>query len=199
MSNQFDTFYHEHPRTYSLKSFEYISKSLGLRLQDAQFVSRYGGNIRVFLSNNNLKNKSSESFPNENSFLDDFKEMQSHVDEWIKNQSAFLNDFVKLNGKLIAKAFPGRAAILIKLLGLNENHISAVYEITGSIKVNHFVPGTKIPILPEADLYNMKDQNQPILNLAWHIPNEVRANLIKNNYTGQVIDIKTLDTNKIKS
>ena len=23
--NQFDTFYHEHPRTYSVKSFEYIS------------------------------------------------------------------------------------------------------------------------------------------------------------------------------
>ena len=26
--NQFDTFYHEHPRTYSVKSFEYISKQL---------------------------------------------------------------------------------------------------------------------------------------------------------------------------
>ena len=32
------------------------------------------------------------------------------------------------------KAFPGRAAILIKILGLTEKEISSVYEIKGSIK-----------------------------------------------------------------
>ncbi|HIE83910.1 MAG TPA: methyltransferase, partial [Dehalococcoidia bacterium] len=56
-------------------------------------------------------------------------------------------------GKFRAKAFPGRAAILIKLLGLDESHISAVYEIRGSIKVGHYVPGTRIPILPEATMF----------------------------------------------
>ena len=89
-----------------------------------------------------------------------------------------------------AKAFPGRAAILIKLLNLNENHISAVYEIKGSIKVGNYVPGTRIPILPEAELYAKEDLNKPILNLAWHLPSEVRANLLTNGYTGNVIDIK---------
>jgi len=32
---------------------------------------------------------------------------------------------------------------------------------------------------------------KPILNLAWHLPSEVRANLLVNGYTGHVIDIKT--------
>ena len=47
------------------------------------------------------------------------------------------------NMENFAKAFPGRAAILIKLLSLDENQISGVYEIKGSIKVNHYVPGTE--------------------------------------------------------
>jgi Methyltransferase domain/Putative zinc binding domain len=46
---QFDTFYHEHPRTYSAKSFYYIAEKLGLKVLDIEFVSRYGGNIRAFL------------------------------------------------------------------------------------------------------------------------------------------------------
>ena len=49
----------------------------------------------------------------------------------LKSATAIM--YVKKNGKLIAKAFPGRAAILIKLLNLNEKHISSVYEITPRI------------------------------------------------------------------
>ena len=40
---QFDTFYHEHPRTYSLHSFEVIAKSLGKELLDVQFPKHYEG------------------------------------------------------------------------------------------------------------------------------------------------------------
>src|ERR1041384_412396 len=47
--NQFDTFYHEHCRTYSYTSFVHIAESLGVRLLKVDFPSRYGGNIRVFL------------------------------------------------------------------------------------------------------------------------------------------------------
>ena len=191
-TNQFDTFYHEHPRTYSYKSFEYIAKTLGLKLAEAQFVSRYGGNIRVFLTNNQINNKSLNKEVIEDHFLNEFEKMSKHVKNWVEYQSKNLKEFVNENGKIRAKAFPGRAAILIKLLGLDENHISAVYEIKGSIKTNHYVPGTRIPILPEKELYNLDDQTEPILNLAWHIPGEVRSNLLINGYKGEVIDIKPI-------
>ena len=48
---QFDTFYHEHPRTYSFRSFDFIAKSLKMNVFDVEFVSRYWGNIRVYLGN----------------------------------------------------------------------------------------------------------------------------------------------------
>jgi SAM-dependent methyltransferase len=42
--NQFDTFYHEHPRTYSFNSFKCIAQSLHLSILNLQFPSRYVGN-----------------------------------------------------------------------------------------------------------------------------------------------------------
>ena len=50
------------------------------------------------------------------------------------------------------------------------------------------------PNTPEAELYELNNQDKPILNLAWHIPGEVRANLTLNGYNGEVIDIKPMTT-----
>jgi len=184
---QFDTFYHEHPRTYSLKSFRHISKILNMKLFDVEFVSRYGGNIRAYLGNNIPEKKITKK---EIDYKKLFLKMKRDMLIWKKETKKFIINHVKKNGKFKAKAFPGRAAILIKLLNLNESHISAVYEIKGSIKVNHYVPGTKIPILPEHKLYSKDNVSEPILNLAWHLAKEVRANLLKNGHKGKVIDIK---------
>jgi 2-polyprenyl-3-methyl-5-hydroxy-6-metoxy-1,4-benzoquinol methylase len=184
---QFDTFYHEHPRTYSLESFKYVAQKLKMNLFAYQFVSRYGGNIRAYLRNGILKkNIIKKEINYEKAFL----KMNKHLISWKKKTKKYIVNYVKKNGKFLAKAFPGRAAILIKLLNLNENHILAVYEIKNSIKVNHYVPGTRIPILPESKLYLRNDLSKPILNLAWHLHKEVRNNLIKNGYTGKVVDVK---------
>ena len=186
-TDQFDTFYHEHPRTYSQRSFEYIADTLGLSLLDAQYVSRYGGNIRAFIGRGDAVGSSKDR---ESVFFGQFAQMEVNIKDWKDDTKTWIEAHVASNGKIRAKAFPGRAAIMIKMLGLDERHISAVYEITGSIKVQHYVPGTRIPILPESDLYALEDQNQPILNLAWHLPTEVRSNLLKNGYSGTVYDIK---------
>jgi len=185
--SQFDTFYHEHPRTYSLTSFSFIAKSLGLNLVDFQFVSRYGGNIRVFIGSQDAI----DFLPiNENRFLGMFGKLNIEILNWKRRTRDSILLLNKEYGPIPAKAFPGRAAILIKMLGLNASNISAVYEIKGSIKVNHFVPGTKIPILPEELLFKTQIQPPVLINLAWHLPKEVRKNLEKNGYTGKVMDVK---------
>lgn len=186
--DQFDTFYHEHPRTYSFKSFEYISKLLNVQINKYSLVSRYGGNIRVFLSKKemNIDNQ----VLNESTFYKSLILMNNNINKWVIETKKLIENFVKINGKINAKAFPGRAAILIKLLNIDEQYIKAVYEIKGSIKVFHYVPGTKIPILPEKMLYESDQNNKPILNLAWHIPKEVELNLRNNGFTGEIINIK---------
>ena len=69
---QFDTFYHEHPRTYSLNSFDFISKKLQSNLFKFQFPKRYGGNIRVFISKSFKKNSDIE-IVDEKFFFDELK------------------------------------------------------------------------------------------------------------------------------
>jgi len=181
---QFDTFYHEHPRTYSLKSFCVISELMSRQISKFEFVSRYGGNIRVFIS----KTPTTQEFAEELDFIEQFKELDKFIKNWQVQKKLEITKLNNKYGALPAKAFPGRAAILIKLLDIDENYISAVYEIKGSIKTGYYVPGTRIPILPEADLYK-KEKQLPIINLAWHIPKAVRNNLTKNEYLAEVIDI----------
>ncbi len=199
--NQFDTFYHEHPRTYSLTSFEHIANALGMRLLKAEFPARYGGNIRVFLgkteSLGTMGNTVSIPDVDESRFLEKFAEMAKAIKHWRSVKKQYIERHVKQHGALRAKAFPGRAAILVKLLGLNEQLISAVYEKPGSMKIGHYLPGTRIPILSDDELFSSDDLTAPILNLAWHIPQEIRAYLCEHGYQGDVMDVVHQDDFKM--
>ena len=192
--NQFDTFYHEHPRTYSFNSFARIANSLGVRMLEAEFPSRYGGNIRVFLGNEGGKagegTLDREALrARERRFFDDFASLRANVGLWRASKKRAIDELVRAHGKLRAKAFPGRAAILVKLLGLGDEAISAVYEKPGSLKIGHYLPGTRIPIRSDDELFALEDQSAPILNLAWHVPSEIRNYLAAHGYTGPVVDV----------
>jgi 2-polyprenyl-3-methyl-5-hydroxy-6-metoxy-1,4-benzoquinol methylase len=190
--NQFDTFYHEHPRTYSLNSFLHIAERIKLRIEDVQFVKRYNGNIRVFLKNKNKKNniKVKKFISNEKKLIKLVYKFQNKLDMWRVKKKIEVNSIVKKYGPISAKAYPGRAAILINLLGLNKDFISSVYEKKMSLKLGYLVPGTDIPIISDELLIRENNKKKIILNLAWHINKEIKSYLKKElNYRGKVIDI----------
>jgi len=191
--NQFDTFYHEHPRTYSLTSFQFIAKDLGLNLQDVQFPKRYGGNIRIFLGSGNEVDQNSSALQavldQEKSFEKRLHEMNHWVQKWKQETSDKIKDLVSTNGKLNAKAFPGRAAILVKLLEIDNDSIGAVYEKPDSMKVGHYLPGTRIPIVSDKELFSKINDQLLILNLAWHIPQEISDYLKDNGFSGKIINV----------
>jgi 2-polyprenyl-3-methyl-5-hydroxy-6-metoxy-1,4-benzoquinol methylase len=187
--NQFDTFYHEHPRTYSLKSFLFIARKLNLFISKVQFPERYGGNIRVFLSRNKLSKKKIDSLlKKENNYLNQFKKIKINIKKWIKNKKLLIDKLNKKYGPLVGKAFPGRASIIINLLKLDRNNIKAIYEKDNSPKVNHYVPGTNIKILKEKYIF-LENKHVPIINFAWHISSEIKAYLRKIKINNKIIDI----------
>ena len=200
--HQFDTFYHEHPRTYSLTSFQHIARSLGLALTGVEFPSRYGGNIRVFIGGPAVEEFGGGSSVDsvleaEKACGERLRRMQAEVEFWRSGMSRRIRQLVAKHGKLTGKAFPGRAAILVKLLGIDANSIEAVYEKRGSMKIGHYLPGTRIPIRSDDDFFALPAKPPVILNLAWHISAEIRDYLAKSGYTGQVIDI--LDPRELRS
>ncbi len=182
--DQFDTFYHEHLRTYSYTSFVYIAQKLGMHIEHAEFPKRYGGNIRVFL-------KYQEGpiirayLERELDFGERMREMDRRVKRWQVNKRAALLREIKEHGRLDAVAFPTRASIMIRLLGLDEHHIDAVYEKVGSKKIGYYVPGTRIPIRSDEIYMNLHPAAALLLNLAWHIPAEIEARWRGMGYRGR--------------
>ncbi|MBT3235640.1 MAG: methyltransferase domain-containing protein [Bdellovibrionales bacterium] len=196
--NQFDTFYHEHPRTYSYTSFIYMARTLGVQILDVDFPSRYGGNIRVYLGLSTKgealdQNKLDALDKREATFESMLAQMKNNIECWKNNKSAKLKEMVMQFGPLRAKAFPGRAAILVKLLGIDQSCISEVYEKPGSLKIGHYLPGTRIPICSDDELFAKEDKMLPLLNLAWHIPHEIKSYLSEGGYVGPVIDVLSPD------
>jgi SAM-dependent methyltransferase len=183
---QFDTFYHEHPRTYSLRSFLRISEKMNLGVISYSFPKRYGGNIRVLIGK--TKNKKIK-IKNESSFFFRFKTLGASIQKWKKRKKKELIILSKKYGPLSAKAFPGRASILIKLLNINNKILSEVYEKPKSKKIGHYVPGTSIPIRSDYLFLKNMGKIKVLINLAWHIKKEVKIYLRKMGYKGKIIDI----------
>jgi len=196
---QFDTFYHEHPRTYSLSSFMRIADSLNMKISKIEFPSRYGGNIRIFMRHKNIDENVCENIDiqsvleNEKTFSFLFQEMKKKIEIWKENKTNQINNLLENHNEILAKAFPGRAAILMKMLGLDYPKVLAVFEKSGSKKIGHYVPGTRIPILSDDDLFEKNNLNKPLMNLAWHIPEEIRSYLKENNFKGDVFEIINLN------
>ncbi len=190
---QFDTFYHEHPRTYSFESFKFIADKLGMKVLSVEFPSRYGGNIRVVIGDPSIykvaEQDQNEIHAFESTFSEKFKNMDSFIRKWQIEKKEEILDYNKKFGKISAKAFPARAALPIKLLGLTEENIKCVFEKPGSPKIGHYVPGTRIPIVSDAEFIKDISSFHSILNNAWHISNEIEQYLRKLGFKGEIINV----------
>jgi hypothetical protein len=192
--NQFDTFYHEHPRSYSLHSFVRIAQTLGRKVTSVEFPQRYGGNIRVIIGRSDTQMTGNiaavaDVLKKERDFTQQFAEMRSFINAWKLNKRAEIDAVVRQNGRIVAKAFPGRAAILVELLGLSKNDVECVYEKPGSLKIGHYLPGTRIPIRSDDELFVRIKDIKVLLNLAWHLPVEIEGYLRSNGYTGEIVHV----------
>lgn len=189
--NQFDTFYHEHPRTYSANSFKFIAKSLDAIINKINLTERYGGNIQVFMSRNEPEIKLSnlrKIIQKERQFEKSFKIMRESIKIWKKQTVILIQELNQKYGPLPAKAFPGRAAIIIQLLELDEDQIFAIFEKPGSQKIGNYVPGTRIPIKSDLEMATLMNE-LPIINFAWHISDEITRYLNDLSYKGEIINI----------
>ena len=180
--NQFDSFYHEHLRTYSLTSLKKLLGIYGINLIDAYVTSRYGGNIQAHFS----VNKSLKASKNVATILR--KEKQDRLNELdkyttfrknIAKNKGQLYDFLNLNRNklIVGKSFPARASILIHHFEYLKDFINIVGEQSTSKKINHYIAGTNIKIV-DSKIFK-KDKPDLMLIFAWHMFENIRQKWIK--------------------
>lgn len=181
--SQFDTFYHEHPRTYSLRSFEYIAMTLRLIITDVKFPSRYGGNIRVTMKRSGSPAGLAIYRTQEDSFVHSFNALQETYNSWKTNSQATLSQLIE-SGLIYGKALPGRAVMLISALGLDESRMPVIFEQPSSLKVGNYVPSTKIEILSDDAL--LSHSPRMLIVWSWHIIEEIVKYLDDFGYRGEI-------------
>ena len=172
-TGQFDTVYHEHLRTYSLHSLVRLFKECGFTVMDAREVSRYGGNIRVYVG----KGENREVSPNVDSILAMEKafglfDKQVYEDFRLLAENA-KNDLLKLaieckqNGhSFVGNSCPGRCATLLNFAGFKPDLMPWIAEQPMSLKLNRYLAGTHIPIVNNQRLID--EQPDFVVLLAWH-------------------------------
>jgi hypothetical protein len=171
---QYDTFYHEHLRTYSLISLDKLFGMYNLNLFDAMNVPRYGGSIRCIVSKKkiNKTDRLKMLIEKEKNYL--IKNSKKTYDTFVNNVIASKESLISkikelkaLNKTIIAKSCPARAVVLLNYCGLNNTHLNYIAEQPTSLKLDHYVPGTKLKIVNEDIL--KEEEPDYILLLAWHL------------------------------
>lgn len=181
---QFDTFYHEHPRTYSMKSFVEVARVLDRRIEKIEFPARYNGNIRVMIGTG-----TTTALPelDERAYFDAVLALQDDISAGGARLRAELADLAAQHGPLPAKAFPGRAAINVHCFGLDHSLIDATYERSASPKIGNYIPGTKIEIRDEAEFFRHRLGAPAMVNFAWHIHAEIERYMRAQGFKGRLI------------
>ncbi|TWT52517.1 hypothetical protein Pla22_01410 [Rubripirellula amarantea] len=198
---QFDTIYHEHLRTYSLRSLVTLFDYYDFTVVDAKKVSRYGGNIRVYVAKgrgHQRKPSVDAILAEEQATLTDPAYYKAFEQKSIKLKNDLLKLFMDCNDKghqIIGNSCPGRCSTLLNFAGIGPDLMPYIGEQPTSLKLGKFLPGKHIPIVNNQRIVD--EQPEYVLLLAWHyaqpIAEQLRERGLKSNLIMPMPEVRTLE------
>ncbi len=174
---QFDSFYHEHLRTYSLKSLIKLLNYYKLRIVDAYTTERYNGNIQAhFIKSKKIrlsKNVINILTKEKKAKLDNLKTYQNFSKK-IEKAKTDLFKYLSLypNSLIIGKSYPARASVILNYFSFLKDKINFIAEQPTSLKLNYYIAGTSIKIVDSKILKKLKPDI--IIIFAWHLFREIK-------------------------
>lgn len=199
---QFDTIYHEHLRTYSLKSLIKLFNYYDFTVTDVERGDRYGGNIRVHVTKGKNKPISQNVTDllnlEENLGLYELKTYEKFADRVKQAKEDFMNFVFKIkneNKTIVGNSCPGRSVTLLNYYGVSKDMIPYITEQPTSLKLGMFLPGKQIPIINNEIL--LTEQPDYLIILAWHlaepIMQQLKARGLKSNFIIPLPDLKVVE------
>jgi hypothetical protein len=190
-SLQYDKVTHEHLIYFSLKSLKYLLNKHGLEIFHAKQIPTHGGSIRVYASRKGkftvkpsveqiLAKETQEDLDGEK-----LLEFKNRVVASKQELNSMLQGIKNEGKQIYGVGAPTRATTLINYVGIDDGTLDCVVEIKGSPRIGNYIPGTLIPVVNEAKLY--EDQPDYALLLSWHIADELAPKISQLGFKGDFI------------
>ena len=172
----YDTICHEHLEYYSLKSINYILNQVGFKIIDIEFNEINGGSFALTVAKKgsfHKEDKKTVQWFYKKKILNCNK-LETHKNfykECLK-QKLLLIDLLKnlkdMKKKVFGYGASTKGNVILQFCNINENLLPYIGEVN-KYKFNRFTPGSKIKIISENKLKNMKPDY--LLVLPWHFKN----------------------------
>ena len=179
---QFDTMYHEHLRSYSLKSLIKLFSYYNFTLIDAERVDRYGGSIRVVVAKGKGRTPTknvARLLAEESSFgLYEPEVYKNFAQKTQKSKTDLMNlayDAKKKGASFVGNSCPARASTLLNYFRMDTDLMPYIAEQPTSLKLNQHLPGLHTPIVNNQIL--LDEQPDYVVLLAWHIWKPIAVSL----------------------
>jgi hypothetical protein len=188
---QYDTVYHEHLRYYSLASLKHLFEMHELEVFHARPIPSHGGSIRVYAARRGTRPvqesvaKMLAAEPRGDAMAERLVKFRNDVVMSKLRLMAMLRDLKEKGARIAGISAPSRASTMVNYVGLDEGLIDYVCEIGGSLKIGKCMPGTAIPVVDEAKLF--EDQPDCALIFSWHIADELAPKLRAKGFRGRLI------------
>lgn len=199
---QYDTVYHEHIRTYSLKSLVTLFEQYGLSVFHVQRADRYGGNIRAYVCRKGAHGttQSVEALLEEEQafgLYDDkvYADFAARARESRASLMEFAYKARATGERFVGNSCPGRCSTLLNFCGMNPELMPYLAEQPTSLKLGMYLPGQHIPIVENSIL--IREQPDYVVLLAWHyakpIAEQLRARGLRSKLIAPLPEFKILD------
>ena len=196
---QFDTIYHEHLRTYSLKALIKLFEPYDFTVTDVERGSRYGGNIRVHVTKGKKRQVSvavKELLKLEHDFglgkLKTYTKFAKRVEKARLEFMDFLIRTKKAGKQIVGNSCPGRCSTLLNYYGVDTQLLPYLAEQPTSLKLGMYLPGKHIPVVNNQILID--EQPDYVVILAWHyakpIMEQLKARGLKSDFVIPLPDFK---------
>ena len=199
---QFDTVYHEHIRTYSLKSLVTLFAYYDMEVFDVKRADRYGGNIRAYVGRKGrrpiaqrvpdllaLEVKKGLFEPRT------YADFRARVFESRDRLMELAFQARRRGERFVGNSCPGRCSTLLNYYGMTRDLMPYLAEQPTSLKLGLYLPGKHIPVVPNQRLID--EQPEEVVLLAWHyaqpIAEQLRARGLKSKFITPLPEVRVLD------
>ncbi len=174
----FDMIYHEHVSYIAVTPLQFLMNKFGMEIFDIQPVSSHGGSLRVFSQKIGGPHKKQ---PIVEKMMADEKARglmtQKVYDKFRDDVNQCKKGFMDIVRKIQAEkksisgyGVPAKANTIINFYGLTKNDIKFAVD-DNPMKQNLLIPGSKIPIVPSAQLN--QNPTDYVVIFAWNFAKEI--------------------------